>query len=116
MKKLFVMMSKGHSSFPINLLSILFIQSNGNYLLIYLEDGRKFEPNCTLQQFIAFANTHGLCFVQIHRSYAVNFEKVVEFNFSDSSVKVMDYDVLLTMSDTGKKLVKALPQLDFNEG
>lgn len=68
---------------PIN--DIIYMEAAGNYIKIHLEDGKTLVPHASIRELVDLLPKKK--FQQIHRSYVVNFDKVLKYATSSIDVK-----------------------------
>lgn len=87
--------------------SILYIESQDDYVMIYVPDG-KFLKQQTMKYFEQFLDPTK--FVRIHRSYLVNIStiKQLELYEKNSYLAMLSNGAKLKVSDTGYKLLKGM--------
>jgi len=85
---------KGHLFYKIKVSEILFVKGEGNYLEIYLQNGKKHLIRSTINNFIQ--NLSKYAFFQCHKSYIINLEfiDIVSYTF----VKIKEYEIPLSKS------------------
>ena len=86
-----------HRFIKVNLSDIVYIKGYGEYLQIYV-DGRQ-SPLVTLSSFAAIKDKLAACFLQVHRSYIVNMNRV---DVVDRNRIIMDGNAEIPVGDSYK--------------
>lgn len=79
----------------LDMISIRYIKAYGEYLQVYVDGARK--PYMTLGSFNDMMKRLNKNFVQVHRSYAVNMDKIIRI---ERNMIIMDEDTYIPVSDT----------------
>ncbi|MDX2195431.1 MAG: LytTR family DNA-binding domain-containing protein [Cytophagales bacterium] len=88
-KKKLTLPTIGGSLF-VNINDICFCEADNNYTKIYLSDGKSETITLSLKELEALLPTN--LFFRIHKSFLVNFEKIVQYNKSEGgTIVVEDY-------------------------
>ncbi len=74
----YIFIKKKHQFEKVKIQDIQWIKSDGNYLEVYCDGERKFLIRSTFSEL--FQNIQIKSFIQVHKSYAVNFDKIDAIN------------------------------------
>src|SRR5699024_10696646 len=89
----------------INVSEIIYCQSQSNYTLIFLENGKKIMFSKTLKETEATMANYG--FLRIHQSYLINPNHMRKYVRNDGGFITMDNGIDLPISNANRKLVSS---------
>ena len=81
---------------------IVYLQAEGNYTTIFMEDGSSHMVSKCLKNFIQYLEPNNFC--RIHSSYLINISYVKSFQKGSGAYIIMDNDQKLKVSRSGKQL------------
>jgi DNA-binding LytR/AlgR family response regulator len=96
----YIYVKKNEYYTALNVDDITIVESDSDYLNIHTDDGSVSVVVKSMKSFIEDVENHGI--IRVHRSHAVNLNKIRQYHERDSMVRVADKDIPVSKSYRNK--------------